>query len=113
MSDSIFSATFHSSSPYRTAITEVLQLLENANIITPQNQHQAIAIALDYLDDNSDIISIIWSADDVLSVADELGLKLSKEQCLEVLELLEDNHDANYGICWESIHCAIHSLNFH
>ncbi|NJK58820.1 MAG: hypothetical protein HC939_24000 [Pleurocapsa sp. SU_5_0] len=64
MSQSIFSSTFNSSSPYRDAITEVLQLLEDAEIITPENQPQAITIAQEYLEDNSDFINIIWSADD-------------------------------------------------
>ncbi|NJK58796.1 MAG: hypothetical protein HC939_23855 [Pleurocapsa sp. SU_5_0] len=58
MSNSIFSATFCSSSPYRTPIAEVLQLLENAEIITSDNKKQAIAIAKRYLKHHSDFISI-------------------------------------------------------
>lgn len=111
MFDSIFSATFKSSSPYRDSITEILRLLEDANIITPNNQQQAISIAQDYLDDNSDSIDIIWCADNVLSVADGRGIKLSKDQCLEVLNYLDSNHDGNYGISWLTIECALDSLN--
>lgn len=112
MSQSVFSATFNSSSPYREAITEILQLLEDSEIITPDNQQQAIAIAQDYLEDNSDFISIFWCADDVLSVADDRHLKLTKEQCLDVLDYLESNHDANIGISWDSIGFAFDSLGF-
>ena len=81
-------------------------------IITPENQPQAITLAHDYLNDHSDFINITWCADDVLSVADERGLELSQDQCLEVLDYLENNHDANYGISWLTIECALDSLVF-
>ena len=109
---SIFASTFNSNSPYRQAITEVLQLLEDAEIITSENKQQTIDIAKSYLEDNSDFITIIWCTDDVLEVATEKGLNLSLEQCLEVLDYLENNHDANYGISWNTIHFALDSLDF-
>lgn len=112
MTPSIYASTFNSRNPYRGAVTELLQLLEDAEILTPENKPQAIAIAIDYLDDNSDFISIQWCADDVLSIADEKNLNLSHDQCLEVLDYLEDNHDANYGLSWNSIHCALDHLDF-
>ncbi len=58
----------------------------------------AIAFSLEYLNDNSDSSNIIWCADDVLSIAERRGLKLSKDQCLEVLHYLDSNHDGDYGI---------------
>ena len=105
------STFFPSSSPYREPITELLQLLINAQIIPPNNKQQAIAIAQDYLENHSDFINITWSADDVLEVADERGLKLSQEQALEVLDSLEDNHDACYGINWDTIYYTLDSFD--
>ena len=64
---SIFASTFNSTSPYRQPITEVLQLLEDAEIITPENKQQTIDLANNYLEDNSDFIAIIWCADDLRS----------------------------------------------
>ena len=109
MSDSIF---FPSSSPYREPVSKLLQLLESAEIITPDNKEKAIAIAKTFLENNSDFISINWSAVDVLEVAKERNFQLSTEQTFEILEYLEHNHDANYGISWDTIHCAFDSLNF-
>jgi hypothetical protein len=55
-----FASAFNSTSPYREAITELLELLEDAEIITPANKQQTIDIALNYLEENSDFITIIW-----------------------------------------------------
>ena len=42
-------------------------------------------------------ISIVWHVDDVNSIADDLD----HDECMEVLELAKDYHDANVGINWE------------
>jgi hypothetical protein len=107
MSQTIFSATFNSTSPYQQPITEVLQLLEDAKIITPENKQQAIDLALNYLDDNSDIIAIIWCADDVMEIATRRNLDLSQEDCLKVLELAKSTHDRELGITWLSLDTAL------
>jgi hypothetical protein len=112
MSNSFFAATANSSSPYKTATTEILQLLEDAEIITSNNKKQAIALAKRYLDHNSDFISITWCVDDILMVADGRNLKLSQQQCKDVLLCLKDNHDASCGISWLTIECALDFLDF-
>ena len=48
-------------------------------------------------------ISIKWSTEDVLAQADNLDLELTEEQADEILESLEDNHDATIGINWDVI----------
>lgn len=45
----------------------------------------------------SEQISIIWSVDDVLSVAP----KLDRDEAMEVLETVLDRHDANIGVNWD------------
>ena len=44
-------------------------------------------------------ITISWNVDDVLSLDDTL----TTDQCIEVLEKAENNHDANHGISWDTL----------
>jgi len=46
-----------------------------------------------------DWLATFWSIDDVKEVADHL----SDDECRQVLEQVERNHDANIGINWEVI----------
>jgi len=60
-----------------------------------------------YTSDNS--IAIIWCIDDVRQVIEdyELGIELTDDECMEVLGYVEAEHDANFGIGWDTIHWAI------
>ena len=51
-----------------------------------------------------------WDADDIQSVADNMDMKLTDAQVLEVMELIVRSHDANYGINWDVIGSAIDAL---
>ena len=44
-------------------------------------------------------ITISWNVEDVLGLDDSL----TTDQCIEVLDLARDNHDANYGISWDTL----------
>ena len=44
-------------------------------------------------------ITISWNVEDVLSLDNTLTI----DQCIEVLESVRYNHDANYGISWETL----------
>ena len=103
---------FNSSSPYAEPIADFLQLLTDSSVISPHLQNQAKAIAHDYLEQHSDFISINWDVDDVKGVARDRNLQLTDEHCLDVLDYIESNHDANYGISWDSLHFALDSLDF-
>jgi hypothetical protein len=50
---------------------------------------------------------IIWCADDVLEVAHEKGVKLSNSEVDKILDEMENRHDANNGINWDTIKCLI------
>jgi hypothetical protein len=50
------------------------------------------------------------SIDDVNVVADNIGFTLSKDQARAVLEIALDNHDANFGICWDSLMTGVESV---
>jgi len=54
-------------------------------------------------------ITITWNDDDVRHVASQMGVLLSNEQIINVLDYVEHNHDANYGINWDTIQWAIES----
>ncbi len=52
-------------------------------------------------------IEIIWSVDDIRS----LGYVCTDEQAMEVLNLVKEYHDCNYGINWATIDGACESFN--
>ena len=62
---------FNSSSPFQEPITNLLQLLTDAQIISSDQQELAQAIAQDYLEQHSNFISINWDVDDVKGVASD------------------------------------------
>jgi len=53
---------------------------------------------------SGDAIASIWTVDDVYSVAEdrEYG-EVTEQQAKEVLQSVERNHDANYGINWDTL----------
>ena len=44
-------------------------------------------------------IQISWSVDDVYSIRPDL----TEDQAMEVLQNVKDNHDADIGVCWETL----------
>jgi uncharacterized protein YneF (UPF0154 family) len=53
------------------------------------------------------IAAVIWTDKDVISVATDMGVELSEEKIDEVLESLRNNHNAEFGITWDTIEDAI------
>ncbi len=51
-------------------------------------------------------IAIVWSIQDVKEVRPDL----TDAQAWEVLQLVERSHDANFGVSWETLDAAAHSL---
>jgi len=51
------------------------------------------------MEDKNYTIEIYWNVQDVLSLDDTLTI----EECIEVLDLAQNNHDANYGINWDTL----------
>jgi hypothetical protein len=62
-----------------------------------------------WVDDNH--ISILWNVDDVKTQAKIMKIKLNKQQCKDVLDQVLDNHDANYGISWDTLKDSIIHLH--
>ena len=58
------------------------------------------------------LIDIIWTVEDIREVATNKGLSLTNDECVLILESLEDNYDASIGINWDLLNLAIDSY-FH
>lgn len=56
---------------------------------------------------SGDAIAIIWCIDDVYYTAEDMGYALTIEQARTVLHLMDHKHDAEYGVCWETIRSHI------
>lgn len=53
-----------------------------------------------HIEKPADTITITWSVDDVLNRAKDTGVRCSRKRALEILQEVENDHDANYGINW-------------
>jgi hypothetical protein len=51
------------------------------------------------MEDKNYTIEIYWNVDDILSIDDTLTI----EECIDVLDLAQNNHDSNYGINWDTL----------
>jgi hypothetical protein len=54
-------------------------------------------------------ITITWNDDDVRHVAAQMGVLLSDEQIINVLDSILHNHDPELGVTWDTIEWAIES----
>jgi hypothetical protein len=55
-------------------------------------------------------IAIIWTIEDVLQQAKDQGTPLTLEEALEVLSLLDTEHNATIGISWDTISTTIDTV---
>jgi predicted P-loop ATPase/GTPase len=46
-------------------------------------------------------LHVVWLIYDVISRAKEQGIKVSRKQANDVLEMIDHNHDCNIGITWD------------
>ena len=55
-----------------------------------------------------------WFIEDVQArLEDNWDFTLTEDECIKVLELVADAHDANIGVNWDAIDAAIQSLFGH
>jgi len=86
-------------------IKDMIRNLDNAGLL--QDKEKAIEILEDYWTTN---MAIVWNVDDIIGVAEQKGLDITKEQACEVLETLLDNHDADLGVNWDTISYALDGM---
>jgi hypothetical protein len=61
--------------------------------------------------ENPDEIIISWCVDDILELAEREGREEPTiEQAREVLAMADKYHDANYGICWDTLSHYLHEV---
>jgi len=48
-------------------------------------------------------IALYWTIDDVISTSASRDIILTKKQAREVLDEVLRNHDANYGVSWDTL----------
>lgn len=48
-------------------------------------------------------IALHWTVDDVISTCAQRDLIITKEQARKVLGEVLRNHDANYGVSWDTL----------
>lgn len=75
-------------------------LREMDDIYSGSNQ-KIIAILDEY--EEKMVSAIRWSIDDMMGQASEQGWELSEDDAQAALEEMIDDHDANYGITWETV----------
>ena len=55
-------------------------------------------------------IALLWGVEDVQTQAATRGLKLTKKECRQVLELCLKYHDACFGLSWDILDLHICDL---
>ncbi len=58
-------------------------------------------------DQDEHIAAAIWSEDDVLTCAKELGIKITREQAAELIDYIDTHEDCDLGITWETIYALL------
>jgi hypothetical protein len=60
-----------------------------------------------YTEDNIPYISNDWHIEDVDSMCEQMDVTLTEDEKEQVLHIVADGFDANYGITWDSFEYAI------
>ena len=55
------------------------------------------------LDEGKHYCVCIWSEEDVIGIAQEMGVTLTPDDVIEILNDMERHHDAEYGVTWSTI----------
>ena len=63
-----------------------------------------------HTDDGTPYISNDWLIEDVESVCENMQVTLTEDEKEEVLHLVADGFDANYGIAWDNFEMAIQDV---
>lgn len=63
-----------------------------------------------YTEEGTPYISNDWLIEDVESVCENMQVTLTEDEKEEVLHLVADGFDANYGIAWDNFEMAIQDV---
>jgi len=70
--------------------------------------HQLIKLLQDYHQPDDSIAASLWSQDDIYNCISPD--KLTQEECNQVLDEIDENHDAETGISWGTCHYYIDKI---
>jgi hypothetical protein len=74
------------------------------DMIDIAKKHKASKALIKELQDYVDNTCIItWCIQDIMEYAEELGARCTRKQAIKILNLMEREHDANTGVCWDTI----------
>jgi len=77
------------------------------------NIQDAINRLTKYYPLDAPVCMVLWLADDVIKQAAERNMQITDELAAQILESLDDHHDANYGITWEHIDAELDAVGQH
>ena len=63
-----------------------------------------------HTEDGTPYISNDWLIEDVESVCEDMQVTLTEDEKVEVLHVVANSFDANYGIAWDNFQSAIQTL---
>ena len=63
-----------------------------------------------YTEDGTPYISNDWQIADVESVCEQMDVTLTEDEKEEVLHIVADSFDANYGLAWDNFEMAIEDV---
>lgn len=72
---------------------------------------EVVAYLLDNYTDLDVIACAIWTGDDVIDKATKMNLVLSQYEVEEILNRLDDEHNASIGINWDVLETMIQEVN--
>lgn len=55
-------------------------------------------------------LRVLWHKDDILKVAQENDVTLTDDEIHFIMEDIEENHDANYGLTWDTINDVMNDV---
>lgn len=61
---------------------------------------------------NDTSISIVWCVEDVIGQAKNDNIECSEDEAKVILKEMEDRHDYNHGITWETVSYHLDNLKF-
>ncbi len=59
---------------------------------------------------NRGYLRVLWHKDDILRVAEENDVTLTDDEVYDIITDLEQNHDANYGLSWDTINDVMNDV---
>lgn len=59
---------------------------------------------------NRGYIRVLWHKDDILKVAEENDVTLTDDEINMIIEDIEESHDANYGLDWDTINDVMNDV---